>query len=106
MGAELVAQSYLVVAIRLETDRSEPPDLPRLKRMEQFASSLVEANPDTFLVRRDLRELVVLLKGSSEQSLLEERDLLLARLRQAAHDLECKLIVGSGRPQTARQRHR
>ena len=99
LGVDLVAQSYLVVAIRIETDRSNPPDLTRLKRMQQSASTLVEDNPDAFLVRRDLRELVVMLKGKSQGSLLEERRLLLSRMRQVAKDTQCELLVGSGTPQ-------
>jgi two-component system, response regulator YesN len=99
LGLDLMAQSYLVVAIRIETDASQPPDPLRLRPMQELASGLVDNNPDAFLLRKDLRELLILLKGTSEGSLLEERDLLLARMRQAAEETQCELFVGSGTPQ-------
>ena len=55
--------------------------------MQQLASTLVEHNPDAFLLRKDMDELVLVLKGNSQENLYEERDLLLERMRQAAKDI-------------------
>ena len=100
LGIDLVARSYLVVGIRIEpSDRSEPLDLDSLQRAQQLAALLVENNPDAFLLRKDLHELVLLLKGSSPENLYEERDLLLERMRQAVRSAQCELIAGSGTPQ-------
>ena len=59
----------------------------------------MENNPDAFLLRKDLHELVLLLKGSSAENLYEERDLILARMQASVSGTECELIVGSGTPQ-------
>ena len=101
MGLDLIARRYLVVAIRIEpSDRSEQPGLQKFLHAQELASTLVENNPDAFLLRKDLCELVLLLKGSSAENLYEERDLILARLRQALEGTECEMIAGSGTPQT------
>jgi two-component system response regulator YesN len=97
LGIDLVAKSYLVVGLRIEPfDRSEPFDLEKLERTQQLAALLVENNPDAFLLRKDLHELVLLLKGSSPENLYEERDLLLERMRQAVSGAQCELLAGSG----------
>jgi len=100
LGIELIARSYLVVAIRIEpSDRSAPLDLHRLHRGQQLAGAVAENNPDAFLLRKDLHELVLLLKGGSPENLVEERDLLLERMRQALREVQCELFAGSGAPQ-------
>ncbi len=100
LGIDLIARCYLVVAIRIEpSDRSEPLDVHRLRRAQQHATTLAENNPDAFLLRKGLHELVLLLKGSSPETLHEERDLLLERMRQAAKGAQCELIARSGTPQ-------
>jgi len=100
LGIDLIARSYLAVAIRIEpADRSEPLDLHRLRRAQRLAAVLVENNPDAFLLRKDLHEWVLLLKGGSPENLTEERDLLLARMQQAVSGAHCELFAGSGTPQ-------
>ena len=100
LGIDLVARGYLVVAMRIEpSDRSAPLDLHLLRRAQHLAAALVENNPDAFLLRKDLHDLVLLLKGSSPENLFEERDLLLERMRQAVNGGQCELFAGSGAPQ-------
>jgi len=100
LGIDLVARGYLVVAIRIEpSDRSAPLDLHLLRRAQHLAAALVENNPDAFLLRKDLHELVLLQKGSSPENLLEERDLLLDRMRKTVNGARCELFAGSGAPQ-------
>ena len=100
LGIDLVARCYLVVLIRVEpSDSSEPFDYLIYGRVQQLVSGLVENNPDVFLLRKDMHELVLVLKGSSPESLYEERDLLLDRMRQEVKLARCELILGSGTPQ-------
>jgi two-component system response regulator YesN len=61
-------------------------------------SGYVENNPDVFLLRKDMEELVLLLKGNSPEYLQEERDLLLTRIGGELAAAGCKLTVGSGAP--------
>ncbi len=100
LGIDLVARCYLVVIARLEpSDSPEPFDYRRYLRAQQIVSSLVENNPDVFALRKDMQELVVLLKGNSPENLSEERDLLQERARQEVKQAGCELLIGSGTPQ-------
>lgn len=100
LGIDLVARCYLVVVIRVESsDASEQLDYVRYQRVQQLMSGLVENNPDVFLLRKDLQELLLVLKGNLPENLYEERDLLLDRMRQEVRQTRCELIIGSGAPQ-------
>ncbi len=99
LGMDLVARCYLVVAIRVEPADGASLDFAAYQRAQQLVSGVAEANPDAFPLKKDLDELVLVLKGNSPENLFEERDLLLERMRQAVKAIGCKLIVGSGTPQ-------
>ena len=100
LGIDFVAQCYLVVVIRIEpANSSEPIDYQRCQVVQQSVSDIVENNPDVFLLRKDIDELVLVIKGNSPENLHEERDLLLERIRPAVEQMQSKLAVGSGPPQ-------
>lgn len=100
LGLDLIARDYLVVVIRVEpADSTEPFDYLGYQRVQQLITGVAENNPDVFLLLKDIDELVLLLKGNSPENLVEERDLLLERARQAVAQTGCRLVVGSGTPQ-------
>ena len=100
LGIDFVARCYLVVVIRIEpSNSSEPIDYQRCQAAQQLVSDIVENNPDVFLLRKDIDELVLVLKGNSPENLYEERDLLLERIKPAVEQIQSKLAVGSGPPQ-------
>ncbi len=100
LGLDLIARDYLVVVIRVEPAGStEPFDYLDYQRVQQLISGITENNPDVFLLLKDIDELVLLLKGNSPENLIEERELLLARARQAVVQTGCRLVIGSGTPQ-------
>jgi two-component system, response regulator YesN len=100
LGIDLVARCYLVVILRVEpSDCAEPFDYRRCQYVQQVVSRHVENNPDVFLIKMDMEESALVLKGNSPEYLLEERDLLLERIRQEVEQTKCKLMVGSGTPQ-------
>jgi two-component system response regulator YesN len=101
LGIDLVARCYLVVVVRVEpADPAEPFDYyGACQRAQQVLSAVVGENPDVFLLRMDMQEMVLLLKGNSLEYLLEERDLLLERIRAELEPAGCRLTVGSGAPQ-------
>ncbi len=100
LGIDLIARDYLVVVIRVEPAGStEPFDYLDYQHVQQLISGVAENNPDVFLLLKDIDELVLLLKGNSPENLVEERDLLLERARQAVAQTGCRLVVGSGTPQ-------
>ena len=60
LGIDFVAQCYLVVVIRIEpSNSSEPIDYQRCQAVQQLVSDSVENNPDVFLLRKDIDELVL-----------------------------------------------
>ncbi len=100
LGLDLIARDYLVVVIRVEPAGSpEPFDYLGYQRVQQLISRIAENNPDVFLLLKDIDELVLLLKGNSPENLVEERDLLLERARQAVAPTGFRLADGSGTPQ-------
>jgi two-component system response regulator YesN len=100
LGIDFVAQCYLVVVIRIEPlNSSEPIDYQKCQAVQQLVLDIVANNPDVFLLRKDIDELVLVLKGSSPENLHEERDLLLARIKPAVAQMQSSLAVGSGPPQ-------
>jgi two-component system response regulator YesN len=101
LGLDLVARCYLVVIIKIElADRSEQFDYDEYQQVQQIMSGLVENNPDAFLLKKDWRELVLLMKGSTGEYVEEERDLLLELIRREVKGTRYQLTFGVGTPKT------
>jgi two-component system response regulator YesN len=99
VGVDLVARCYLVVAIHVEPAGSgEPFDYGATQRAQQILASVVGDDPDVYLLRHDMQEWLLLLKGSSADHVQEARDLLLERIRQRLAPAGCGLTAGSGTP--------
>jgi len=99
LGIDLIAGAYLVVVIKIELrDRTAQFDYREYEQVRQVVSSLIEDNPDMFLIKKDLEELVLIMKGSAPDALLMQRDALLNLIRQRAHTTKCTLAIGSGTP--------
>jgi two-component system response regulator YesN len=100
LGIDLVARCYLVTVIRIEpSNSSEQLDYQRCQAVQQLVSGIAENNPDVFLLRKDIDEMVLVMKGNTPEILHEERDLLLERTRPAVEQIKYKLAVGWGSPQ-------
>jgi two-component system response regulator YesN len=100
LGIELLARCYQVVVMRLEAAvPSEQFDFVMYQSAQQLIFRIVEDNPLVFLLRKDVDELVLMIKGTSPEQLYEERDKILERAEQALKPTGCRLIVGSGAPQ-------
>jgi len=96
---DLVARCYLVLLLKTELgDRSEQFDYEEYQRVQQIVAGLVENNPDVFWLKKDWDELVLVMKGNTPEYLEEERDLLLAQIRQSAKQTRYQLAIGSGSP--------
>lgn len=99
VGLDLVARSYLAVVIRIASNASTATLFaPQVQQMQDKVSELTAHNPDVFLLRKDLQELVLILKGDSTECLVQDRDLLLTRIQQCAQTVGCTLTVGVGAP--------
>ncbi len=99
LGMELIARCYLVVVIKVELcDAPEQFDYHEYQQVQRIVSSLVETNPDVFLLAKDLEELVLMIKGNTPEYLQEEGDLLVEQIQRQVQDEKCKLAIGVGTP--------
>jgi two-component system response regulator YesN len=97
LGIDLIARCYLVVVIRIELpDPLEQFDYCEYQRVQQIVSGLAENNPDVFLLKKDMEELVLVMKGNTPEYLQEEKDLLLALIQRQVEETLCKLTIGVG----------
>jgi two-component system response regulator YesN len=98
-GLDLIARCYLVLILRTELgDRSEKFDYDEYQQVQRIVSGLVENKPDTFLLRKDWEELVLLMKGSTPEYMEEERDMLLQSIKQEVSRTRYHLTIGAGAP--------
>lgn len=97
LGLDLVARCYLVVVIRIaSTGQPEPVDYSEYHRVQESVADLVLKNPDAFLLRKDLEELVLIIKGNTPEYLEEDKDLLLEQIGERVDRNSFKLCTGVG----------
>jgi two-component system response regulator YesN len=101
LGLEIIARCYLVVVIKIELgDPSEQFDYYEYQQAQQIVSSLVENNPDVFLLKKDMEELVLIMKGNTPEYVQEERDFILEQIERQVKETRCKLTIGLGASRT------
>ncbi len=99
LGLDLVARCYLVVILKIELgDRTEQYDHDEYQQTQHAVMELVEKNPDIFMLKRDWGDLMLIMKGSTQEYLEEERDLLLDEIKQQVVKTRYQLNVGLGTP--------
>ncbi|MCB9134686.1 MAG: response regulator [Anaerolineales bacterium] len=97
LGIDLSARYYLVVILKVElVDRTEKYDFDEIQQFQGEIMTIVEKNPDIFLLKRDWGETVLIMKGSTPEYLEEERDVLLEEIQQTGIRRHYQLIVGFG----------
>ena len=97
LGVDLIAGAYLVVVIKIALcDPMAQFDYREYEHVWQAVSSLVEHNPDVFLIKKDLEELVLIMKGSTPEGVLAQRDALLTVIQRRTNTTKCTLTIGSG----------
>ena len=66
LGLDLMASAYLVVVIKIELiDPSAQFDYQAYLRARTIISRLVESDPDVLLIKKDLEEIVLIMKGEA-----------------------------------------
>jgi two-component system response regulator YesN len=97
LGLDLIARCYLIVILKFEiSDRSDQFDYDEYQQIQKTVSDLVGNNPDIFLLKKDWKELVLLIKGNIPQYLEEERGLLLDSIKKEVDKTRYHLTIGVG----------
>jgi two-component system response regulator YesN len=101
LGVDLIARCYLVVVIRIAPRHSGAKlDYSGCQRAQEVVSNLVGNDPDVSVLRKDLEELVLIVKGNTPEYLLEAREVLLDQIQTQVDQSTCQLIVGVGAPRS------
>ncbi|MBN1221001.1 MAG: response regulator [Anaerolineae bacterium] len=97
---DIVAKYYLVIIIKVELHGcTEGFDYYEYQQVQQIVSRLVGNNPDVFLLKKDMEELVLILKGHYVEYLEEEGYFLLELITHEINSkTKCTLTVGVGHP--------
>jgi two-component system, response regulator YesN len=99
-GLDLIARYYLVVILKISLkDRSEQYDYAEYQQVQQMITSLAERDPDVFVLKKDFEDLILIMKGSTEEYLEEERDLLLQEIDREVNKTRYQLNIGIGNSQ-------
>jgi two-component system response regulator YesN len=100
LDMDIIAKCYLVIVIKVELyDCTEGFDYYEYQQVQQIVSRLVGNNPDVFLLKKDMEELVLIIKGHYVEYLEEEGYFLLELITQEVKSkTKCSLTVGVGNP--------
>jgi two-component system, response regulator YesN len=97
LGLDLVASYYQVAILKIEPEeRSEQFDYDEYQRAQQIIANMVEGNPDIFPLKKDLEDVILIMKGSAPEHILEERDLLFHDICQAIAQTRYRVSLGVG----------
>lgn len=98
LDLEILARYYLILLVRIELCKNSPPfDYPEYLRVERIISELAGNNPDAFVTRKDMEEMVLLIKGDSPEQLLREADFLAGMIKNEVEIRStCKAVIGMG----------
>lgn len=97
LGLNLSARHYLVVILKIELrDRSEPYDHDEYQRIQNQVIGLLEQNPDIFVLKRDWGDLILIMKGHTEEYIKEECDVLIEEIREDLAKTRYQVTVGVG----------
>jgi two-component system response regulator YesN len=96
---DLIARCYLVVVIRFVAESTATGlDYAECQRAQDVVFDIVGHDPDVSLLRKDLEELVLIIKGNTSEYLLEARDLILEQIQSQLRQTGCQMLVGRGTP--------
>ena len=97
LGLDLVAGRYLVVVVRIDLHNSaDSLDYHECQRAQQALAEPLEQQLDVLLIKKDVEELVLILKGSTPEYLHERKDLLVQEIQHQAQTVGCSLAIGCG----------
>lgn len=99
LDMDVVAQAYLVSVVKIELDDpSLQFDYRRYARICNAITPLVERDPNVFMIKKDLEEIVLIVKGEAIEAIVKANAALRAAIESQAVEMGCKLAIGSGTP--------
>ena len=105
LSLDLIARCYLVVVIRIAPRNPGASfDYAEFQRAQDIVSDIVGNDPDVSVLRKDLEELVLIVKGDTPEYLVEARDVLLRHIQRACEPDSVPADHRAGR--AARPHHR
>jgi two-component system response regulator YesN len=105
LGIDLIARWYMVALV--EHGSSEPghgqghgapSTREQCRRMQQLVATVAGNNPDVFLLKKNLTETILIVKGYVPEYLREEAEYLLTSIKQRAQAEGCDVTVRMGAP--------
>jgi two-component system, response regulator YesN len=101
LGLNIVSKYYLVLLVKIELcDSQNQLDYQEYQRVEQLVSTLAGNNPNILYTKKELEELVLILKGDDLDQLHQEGSFLVNLIQQEGQSKAiCNLIVEMGQPQ-------
>ncbi len=101
LGLDIIAKWYQVILIKAELcDSTDQFDYYEFQQVTRIASGLMGNNPDVFLLKKDMEELVLIIKGDGVEYLEQEGVFLTELIRyEVETKTNCAVIVGIGSPQ-------
>jgi len=97
LGLDLVAACYLVIVIQIDLRQmADSFDYHEYQRVQQALAEPLEHQLDVLLIKKDVEELVLIMKGSAPEYLHERKDLLLQVIQHQAKTVGCGVTIGCG----------
>ena len=97
LGLDLVAGYYLAVVVRIDLRQTADSfDYQKCRRAQLALAAPLEQHPDVFLIKKDVEELVLIMKGSTPKYLHEQKSLLEQVIQDQAEGAGCTVTLGCG----------
>jgi two-component system response regulator YesN len=97
LGLDLLAGCYLVVVVQIDLRPAVASfDYQEYQRVQQALAAPLDQQPDMLLIKKDVEELVLIMKGSSPEYLQERKDLLVQVIQRQAAAIGCGVAIGCG----------
>ena len=95
---DITARYYVVMVIRVELCSNSPPfDYHEYQQVEQIISQLTGDQSDVLLTKKDIAEIILLIKGENVEQLLQRGDFLADLIRNKVESkTTCNTVIEMG----------
>jgi len=101
LGLDIVAKYYQILFIRIEIcEEYQPFDYQECQQIEQRVKQLLVNFQDVFLTKKDIEEIVILIKGDNLEQITNDGIFLAGLIEKELDNLtSCNIVVKIGSPQ-------